>query len=640
MARYANLAYCSQKNNAGKGVKNAIAHVFVDMPTRDVIIYFGGPRLSIKQLEARKPTMVSFKSIYSEIPIPMVDAKWLKDVEQIYTILVAKLRAILELLETNRRNYRLPTDNFKIRFTGHGVGGVYAMLAALLLRLEVISERPINQIWPYVIIDVTTFGQPRFGDFGFATLLNRVFSDSVNRITHTNDFAPQLPVKGIGEIFLQQQDTEYWISRPLCDCPDERMAPPIDDQGYSALFRCYGFHRKKDWTKQYVWAGENNECNLGQHYAKPESENSHNGPYFGITMGVCTTGMDGASQVNSWAAVIDVNASSSSSSSKSTVMIFVPLKKKMCSKRLYANERIIMGFKAESLEIDSTGSISDDLVRRIELLEMFFRPFEILSLVPANELDQLKTFAWFGMRAYCLNEEYRITEGIFAGVAVQGNEIILIIRGEPLNSPQFWIENPKKLIAYPRSNYGAKVDEYFWNRYLETEQKLGTIILDRLRGRSNIQKIVAIGHGSGGVYATFQLLDLIYMQELKRMKFKVVTFGSPRIGNKEFVQQVNDLLDKIPVLRFTNIDDYVPRLPGATYPNYYVHHMSEYWIKGACDCNSLDVYLCIGRVSMTTFVQESEVCVNQFETHSFNAHNGPYLGVMMGSCSNEPAPTS
>ncbi|KAG9302420.1 hypothetical protein G9A89_011470 [Geosiphon pyriformis] len=162
------------------------------------------------------------------------------------------------------------------------------------------------------------------------------------------------------------------------------------------------------------------------------------------------------------------------------------------------------------------------------------------------------------------------------------------------------------------------------------------LILQAIR-LTGIRDIVAIGHGSGAVYATLQVLELISPPLGVRAQIEIVTFGQPRIGNREFAEYVNRLyLRNIRAYRFVNMDDYVSRLPSNTGKATYIHHILEYWIKkDSCDCSTAEVFTCLGTTvefNRRGFIQESEKCNNKFTSKNFLPHNGTYLGVMMGRC--------
>ncbi|EPQ65856.1 Bgt-4702 [Blumeria graminis f. sp. tritici] len=111
--------------------------------------------------------------------------------------------------------------NYQLHFVGHSLGGAIATLAAL--ELDALGRSP----------HVTTFGEPRIGNAGFAKYIDTVFQLSVNtnnkantlpitsgrfrRVTHANDPVPLLPLEEWG---YRPHSGEIFISKPSLQ-PDE-----------------------------------------------------------------------------------------------------------------------------------------------------------------------------------------------------------------------------------------------------------------------------------------------------------------------------------------------------------------------------------------------------------------------------------
>ncbi|CCU76779.1 extracellular triacylglycerol lipase/putative extracellular lipase [Blumeria hordei DH14] len=111
--------------------------------------------------------------------------------------------------------------NYQLHFVGHSLGGAIATLAAL--ELDALGRSP----------HVTTFGEPRVGNAGFAKYIDTVFELSLNtdkeanslpvssgrfrRVTHANDPVPLLPLEEWG---YRPHSGEIFISKPGLQ-PDE-----------------------------------------------------------------------------------------------------------------------------------------------------------------------------------------------------------------------------------------------------------------------------------------------------------------------------------------------------------------------------------------------------------------------------------
>jgi hypothetical protein len=83
---------------------------------------------------------------------------------------------------------------------------------------------------------------------------------------------------------------------------------------------------------------------------------------------------------------------------------------------------------------------------------------------------------------------------------------------------------------------------------------------EEMRQVYKVKKFVMTGHSLGGVFAQFVALDLQDTNK-KNKVFKVMTFGSPRIGNADFVEMFNTLLPLSKNKRYANIEDTVVNLP-------------------------------------------------------------------------------
>ncbi|CAE6464654.1 unnamed protein product [Rhizoctonia solani] len=109
---------------------------------------------------------------------------------------------------------------------------------------------------------------------------------------------------------------------------------------------------------------------------------------------------------------------------------------------------------------------------------------------------------------------------------------------------------------FPGVSKEVKVHSFADAQAMSAGAKLAAI--QSAMASAGTNSITLTGHSLGGAIS---LLDSLYLSlSLPSAKFKVVTHGLPRVGNKEFA----DLIDsKIPDLsRITNMQDLVPILPG------------------------------------------------------------------------------
>ncbi|UNI15147.1 Feruloyl esterase [Purpureocillium takamizusanense] len=131
-------------------------------------------------------------------------------------------RVVLPELQRLRAEY--PT--YSVQLVGHSLGGAVACLAALELKVSLGFDR----------VTVTTFGEPRVGNYQLARFVDNVFgldgggddddddngrleARSYRRVTHANDPVPLLPLEEWG---YRPHGGEVYISKPS-------LSPSEDD---------------------------------------------------------------------------------------------------------------------------------------------------------------------------------------------------------------------------------------------------------------------------------------------------------------------------------------------------------------------------------------------------------------------------
>ncbi|KAG9287315.1 hypothetical protein G9A89_008946 [Geosiphon pyriformis] len=267
MAQYANLAYCPSNNDIADHLLHEITvNTFVDVHTKEIVTYFKGVELYGGLLKIGKRQIITSTFTFPKTsgiqPATFsVDAIWNGHVESFMPMLLKKIKKFLEIDPVGAVH--------TIHFVGHGVGGVYALLAGLFLQQKILK---FSKYWHYSHLSVVTFGQPRVGLRSFAQLVNTVLK--VYRVTNASDNVPHYPQTKYKYIHTEK---EYWLEPRDCNCW-------ISDNGIifgeSQLYECSG-------VDEFADLKENPECNVNQVEKEKESEKAHFGPYFGITFGVC-----------------------------------------------------------------------------------------------------------------------------------------------------------------------------------------------------------------------------------------------------------------------------------------------------------------------------------------------------------------
>ena len=132
-----------------------------------------------------------------------------------------------------------------------------------------------------------------------------------------------------------------------------------------------------------------------------------------------------------------------------------------------------------------------------------------------------------------------------------------------------WITNIQFDIIYP---YGESIgiEKGFYNLFCSLKNDIYNDI-NLLVDKNNNNNIIITGHSLGGAISTLLSFDVLY----NNLPYNVylITFGSPRVGNKNFVEYFNKY--KIYSKRITHYYDIVPHLPQS-FLNYQ-HIPNEIW---------------------------------------------------------------
>ncbi len=139
------------------------------------------------------------------------------------------------------------------------------------------------------------------------------------------------------------------------------------------------------------------------------------------------------------------------------------------------------------------------------------------------------------------------------GFVVQRKDrVFLVFRGT--QTVREWIRNfSMSLSSYPIPGYG-KVHDGF----LQTYNAIRTEILESLAATDPKARISIAGHSLGGALTTLALPDI--EATLKRKVCALYTFGSPRVGDNEFVRAFNGAFGRIS-FRVVNTSDIITSLP-------------------------------------------------------------------------------
>lgn len=162
----------------------------------------------------------------------------------------------------------------------------------------------------------------------------------------------------------------------------------------------------------------------------------------------------------------------------------------------------------------------------------------------------------YTIRAFSNSEKPK--EDVFGFIAESKDRIIIVFRG--------YASYPSDLIAaydilqvpYPFAENSGKTSRGFTCIYQSTRNKL----LRELNKLSTTKRLFVTGHNYGGALSTLAALDIAVNTGFENPI--VYTYGSPRVGDPDFVHRFNK--EVINSLRIVNIHDSFPTFPERAYP--------------------------------------------------------------------------
>lgn len=157
----------------------------------------------------------------------------------------------------------------------------------------------------------------------------------------------------------------------------------------------------------------------------------------------------------------------------------------------------------------------------------------------------------------------------------------LIVLGTCPESFQNWLSDvsiSKLDLPYPGAK-DAAIHSGFWHAYNNTALRPGihSALKDEfLGGQSMFSKprLVVTGHSLGGAMAYLAALDLQKSFDISKSEIRVVTVGSPRVGNQMFAKFFSRMIPQS--TRLVNNLDIVPTMPPMREGFY--HAPNEVWL--------------------------------------------------------------
>jgi predicted lipase len=144
----------------------------------------------------------------------------------------------------------------------------------------------------------------------------------------------------------------------------------------------------------------------------------------------------------------------------------------------------------------------------------------------------------------------------FTGYSASLNAIVLSFRGS--SNIQNWIINlSTNMVSYPKCS-NCKVHNGFYTAWNQAKSTVNSQIQSLLSLHRGVP-IYVTGHSLGGALATLSVPDI---KETFGNVASLLTFGQPRVGNKEFATYFGSVIDAHRVVHYADI---VPHIPPMSF---------------------------------------------------------------------------
>jgi len=137
---------------------------------------------------------------------------------------------------------------------------------------------------------------------------------------------------------------------------------------------------------------------------------------------------------------------------------------------------------------------------------------------------------------------------------------------------QNWIDNIQVSKITPYNNMSISVEKGFYKAYASVKADLFDK-LSLLAKKYETTRLLITGHSFGAAMATLLTYDIIILFPTYTVTH-FITFGSPRVGNSDFVQSFNEHYSNV-YYRITHYYDMVPHVPEEFMG--YLHVSNEIW---------------------------------------------------------------
>ena len=155
-------------------------------------------------------------------------------------------------------------------------------------------------------------------------------------------------------------------------------------------------------------------------------------------------------------------------------------------------------------------------------------------------------------------------EKALVGRFIDTNTLFISFRGS--KTIENWIDNVQFSLICPYDNKNICVETGFYKVFEYMKNDIHSAI-ENYVNQYSIKNILFTGHSLGGAVATL----MAYHFASENINIELVTFGSPRVGNIEFVNHFPNIVS----YRITHYYDIVPHIPQEFLE--YLHIPHEIW---------------------------------------------------------------